>query len=317
MKKISPQNENALKVKQLRILCKTYGLQISSVRKDKLVKMVKEYRAARRIQLFFFNSISKHRPRCSICLLELLIPWCNMEGHRYHCQCLIQFFNVVGKMVDPVLKRKVSRKIINQLNEIAKLFRFAPIHLDIDKILREKFEEDREQSVIRAIEFTIQDMQRERVYIPHSQNFDLLVNFLFSLNTQSALFFVDSMLEISKEDKQFSFQIRLSHYLKEKLLSLKKIMEKEKEEVEKIQKIYRDNYLQINHLVINQENTSDFLWRLGDSLHYPDTPPPPPNTPVQIGEEEFNIVFPLEREIPLINPRFLAWTLASLSGSSF
>ena len=331
MKKISKTESKSnvnycdgLKVKELRRLCKTYGLQGLTARKSELVKKVKEYKAARKIQLFFLHKISKHQPRCSICLLKLIVPWCNLEGHRYHCECLIQFFNAVGKMVDPVLKRKVPRKFVNQLNEIASLFTFSPIHFDMEKLLREKFEEDREQSVIRALEFTIQDMQRERVFIPHSQNFELLVNFLFSLNTESALFFVDAMLEITKDDKQFSFQIRLSHYLKDKLKALKKIMEKEKEEIEKVQKIYRDNYLQFDHLISTQENTNDFLWRLGDSLHYiePATrnnlsdfmslpPPPPPNTPASVSDD-VNIVFPFERNIPLINPRFLAWTLAAI-----
>lgn len=343
MKKISrtvPLNDDR-KVKQLRRLCKTYGLQGLTVRKSELVKKVKEYQAARKIQLFFFHKISKHQPRCSICLLKLITPWCKLEGHRYHCECLIQFFNAVGKMVDPVLKRKVPRKIVNQLNEIATLFGFAPIHFDVDKLLREKFEEEREQSVIRALEFTIQDMQRERVYVPHSQNFELLVNFLFSINTESALFFVDSMLEITKDDKQFSFQIRLSHYLKDKLLALKKIMAREREEIENVQKIYRENYLQFDYLVTAQESTNDFLWRLGDNLHYiepnipsiqpnnfipqmslalsqPLLPPPPPNTPnrpASVGDD-VNIVFPFEREVPLINPRFLAWTLAALSEAS-
>lgn len=322
-------NGNVLKVKQLRRLCKTYGFTgVTSLRKDVLLRMVKEYQAARRIQLFFFDKISKHQPRCSICLMKLIVPWCKLEGHRYHCECLIQFFNTVGKLVDPVLKRKVSRKFMNQLNEIATLFTFAPIHFDIEKLLRDKFEEDREQSVIRALEFTIQDMQRERAYIPHSQNFELLVNFLFSLNTESALFFVESMMQITKDDKQFSFQIRLSHYLKDKLKFLQKLMEKEKEEIEKVQKMYRDNYLQFDHLVTVQESTNDFLWRLGDSLHYTDTPhpsnnntvllqplpPPPPNTPTGRADVDLtNITFPFERDIPLINPRFLAWTLAAIT----
>ena len=298
-----------LNVKQLRRLCKTYGLS-GWTRKEHLMTQVEHHRAARKIQKFFFDKISKHQPRCSICLNCLIVPWCNLEGHRYHCECLVQFFNALGKTIDPVLKRRVPRKFVNRMNEIARLFHFKPIHFDVEKLIREKFEEEREQSVIRALEFTIQDMQKERTFIPHAQNFELLVNFLFSIKTDSALFFVESLLEINKVDKQFSFQIRLNHYLKDKLVTLTKIMEKDQEGIEKVQKLYRDNYMQFDHLVTTQENTSDFLWRLGDNLHYvdepfvntPQPPPQPPQTPT----------FPVERNIPMINPRFLAWTLAAL-----
>lgn len=301
------KSSTTLNVKQLRQLCKTYGIS-GWTRKDRLLTQVSQHKAARKIQQFFFNKVSKHQPHCSICLLRLIVPWCNLEGHRYHCECLVQFFNSIGKTVDPVLKRRVSRKFVNRMNEIARLFRFKPIHFDVEKLIREKFEEEREQSVIRALEFTIQDMQKERTFIPHAQNFELLVNFLFSIKTNSALFFVESLLEINKVDKQFSFQIRLNHYLKDKLITLTKLMEKDQEEIEKVQKMYRDKYLQFDHFVTTQDTSSDFLWRLGDNLHYIDeTPPPspPPNTPPSPS-------FPVERNIPLINPRFLAWTLASL-----
>ena len=356
MKKLIQKNttkypSSVLNVKQLQQLCKAFGLQRTQ-RKAQLVESVDRYKAARKIQLFFFKKISKHHCRCSICLADLFPPFCKTEGHRYHGECLIRYFNMTGKTVDPVLKRKIPQKHVHRLNEIANLYHFPSIHFDVDKLLQEKFEEEQEFSIIRALEFTIQDMQRERVFNTHAPNFNLLINFLFSLNCQSAIFFVDSILEISKDDKQFSFQIRLHHFLKNKSTYLKEIMQKEKEEITRIQKKYRDDYVNFDYQ-FSYETPNDFLWRLGDSLHYVDitTPstnrevssttllPPSPertNTPNLL--DPLNIfngnnlslfndpglntinptqpLFPSERNIPMINPRFLAYTLAQLSNEN-
>jgi hypothetical protein len=318
-----------LKVKQLRRLCKVYGLK-NEIRKIDLRRKVDEYRAARKIQWFFMNKISRHDIHCSICLLSVHTPWITLEGHRYHSKCLLEFFNSKGKTQDPVLKRKVSKKCIVKLNETAQLFQFPIFSLakNIERIVKERLQEENESQIIRALEFTVMDMQSERTFGPHAEYFEFLLNYLFSLNTQAAKFFTTSLYEISKKDCQFRFQIHLQQFLKDKIKLYNELIQKDAAELTSIQNVFEtnfNNYMEIStgnwaHRNNNNNNNNiayeAFLWRLGgDNLQF--LPPAPTSSPTSSPTlpVESNSLFPSARTIADINPAFLAWTLESLGES--
>ena len=123
---------NVNKINHLQKICKIYKLKnYSKINKAKLIYFINCYKSASYIQMVFRN---KHMVSdvCPITLETLEYPFISLKNEKifryYSLEGLIGYYNSSRDFRDPITKKEITNKKIQEINTIAKFYKKKQIN---------------------------------------------------------------------------------------------------------------------------------------------------------------------------------------------